>query len=69
MTIKQFARLCGCNPQTLRYYDHVQLLKPIRVDEWSGYRYYEEEQAMDFVKIRNLQKAGFSIEEIKGLLD
>ncbi len=25
MTIKQFALLCGCNPQTLRYYDHVDL--------------------------------------------
>lgn len=69
MTIKQFARLCGCNPQTLRYYDHVDLLKPVKVDEWSGYRFYDEEQALAFVKIKNLQKAGFTIEEIKGLLD
>ena len=29
MTIKEFSRLCGCNPQTLRYYDHVDLLKPV----------------------------------------
>lgn len=69
MTIRQFAKLCGCNPQTLRYYDHVDLLKPVKVDEWSGYRYYEEDQALAFVKIKNLQKAGFSIEEIKELLD
>ena len=69
MTIKKFAQLCGCNPQTLRHYDHVGLLKPVKVDEWSGYRYYEEEQALTFVKIKNLQKAGFTIEEIKGLLD
>ncbi len=69
MTIKEFARLCGCNPQTLRYYDHVDLLKPVKVDQWSGYRYYEEEQAQAFVKIKNLQKAGFTIDEIKGLLD
>ena len=69
MTIKEFAHLCGCNPQTLRYYDHVDLLKPVNVDEWSGYRYYEEEQALTFVKIKNLQKAGFTIEEIKELLD
>ena len=32
----EFARLCGCNPQTLRYYDRVELLKPVKVDEWSG---------------------------------
>ena len=69
MTIKEFASLCGCNPQTLRYYDHVDLLKPVKVDEWSGYRYYDEEQAFTFVKIKNLQKAGFTIEEIKELLD
>jgi DNA-binding transcriptional MerR regulator len=69
MTIKDFAKLCGCNPQTLRYYDRLNLLKPVRVDEWTGYRHYDEEQAIAFVKIKNLQKAGFSIEEIENLLD
>ncbi len=68
MTIKQFAGLCGCNPQTLRYYDRVDLLKPVQVDPWSGYRYYGEEQALDYVTIRDLQAAGFSIEEIRELL-
>ena len=68
MTIKEFSRLCGCNPQTLRYYDHVDLLKPVKVDSWTGYRYYDEDQALQYVKIKNLQMAGFSIDEIKGLL-
>ncbi len=69
MTIKDFSKLCGCNPQTLRYYDREGLLKPERVDASSGYRYYSEEQALDFVKIRNLRMAGFSIGEIRELLD
>ena len=69
MTIQAFARLCGCNPQTLRYYDRVELLKPSRVDRFTGYRYYDEEQALTFVKIKNLQLGGFSIEEIRQLLD
>ncbi len=68
ITIQGFARLCGCSTQTLRYYDRIGLLKPARVDAWTGYRYYEEEQALLFVKIKNLQQADFSIEEIKGLL-
>lgn len=68
MTIKEFARLCGCNPQTLRYYDQTNLLKPVKVDPWSGYRFYEKEQALAFVRIKNLQRAGFTIGEIKGLL-
>lgn len=68
MTIKDFAALCGCNAQTLRYYDRIGLLCPARVDEWTGYRYYEDRQAVDFVKIKNLQLAEFTIEEIKDLL-
>ena len=69
ITIKGFARLCGCNTQTLRYYDRIGLLTPAKVDEWTGYRYYEEKQAMQFVKIKNLQQAEFSIEEIRPLLE
>ena len=68
ITIQGFAKLCGCNTQTLRYYDRIGLLTPARVDPWTGYRYYEEEQAVQFVKIKNLQQADFSIEEIKNLL-
>lgn len=69
MTIKEFANLCGCNPQTIRYYDRMNLLKPIKVDDWTGYRYYDEGQALDYVKIKNLQTAGFTIEEITSLKD
>lgn len=68
ITIQGFAKLCGCNAQTLRYYDRIGLLKPAKVDSWTGYRYYEEEQAVLFVKIKNLQQADFSIEEIRNLL-
>ncbi len=68
MTIKEFAQLCACNTQTLRYYDKIDLLKPVKVDPWSRYRCYESKQAIDFVKIKNLQAADFTIEEIKGLL-
>lgn len=57
MTIKEFASLCQCNTQTLRYYDKIDLLKPSKVDPWSSCRYYEEAQALDFVKIKNLQAA------------
>ena len=69
ITIQGFAKLCGCNAQTLRFYDRIGLLAPAKVDSWTGYRYYEEEQAIRFVKIKNLQRADFSIEEIKTLLE
>ena len=41
ITILGFARLCGCNAQTLRYYDRIGLLTPAKVDEY-----------MDFVERR-----------------
>ena len=68
MTIKEFASLCGCSTQTLRYYDKIDLLKPVKVDPWSGYRYYSKQQSIDFVKIKNLQAADFTIDQIKELL-
>ena len=68
LTVGNFAILCACTPQTLRYYDRVGLLKPAQVDEWTGYRYYEESQVLDYQKIRSLQGAGFAIGEIRALL-
>lgn len=67
MTIKEFAKLCGCNSQTLRYYDRVGLLKPVRVDRYSGYRFYDEKQAVTFVKIKNLQSALFTKEQLEAI--
>lgn len=69
MIIKEFAKLCNCNPQTLRYYDSIGLLKPVKVDQYTGYRYYSAEQALQYLKIKKLQDAFFSIEEIKELLN
>ncbi len=69
MTIKEFSKLCNCSTQTLRYYDRVNLLKPARVDDWTGYRCYSEEQALLYVKIKSFQEADFTIEEIKSLFD
>lgn len=69
MTIAEFARLCSCSTQTLRYYDRIGLLRPAQVDDWTGYRYYNCEQALVFIRIKNLQQADFSIDEIRTLLD
>ncbi len=68
LTVGNFAALCACSAQTLRYYDRVGLLKPLRVDNWTGYRYYEEGQLRDYWQIRDFQQAGFSIGEIRKLL-
>lgn len=63
--IKDFATLCGCSIYTLRYYDEIDLLKPSAVNNDSGYRYYTEEQIMQFIEIKEFQEIGFSVQEIK----
>ena len=63
--IKDFATLCGCSVYTLRYYDQIDLLKPLEVDVHSGYRYYGKEQVSDFQEIKEFQEIGFSVQEIK----
>lgn len=65
LKIKEFAVLCGCSIHTLRYYDQIDLLKPIIVDRDSGYRFYKKEQILDYKRIKEFQDIGFSIDDIK----
>jgi protein phosphatase len=44
LTIGAFARLAALTPKALRLYDELGLLRPVRVDPASGYRYYEPAQ-------------------------
>ena len=67
--IGEFSYLCETTIKTLRHYDKIDLLKPTSVDKFTGYRYYEEKQIEILRKIKNLQNAGFSLSEIKDLLN
>jgi DNA-binding transcriptional MerR regulator len=44
MSIGEFARRSRLSPKALRLYERLGLLSPARVDELSGYRYYEDAQ-------------------------
>lgn len=68
ISIGQFSKICSVSVKTLRYYDKVGLLKPARVDEWTGYRYYHENQLKDMLTINRLKRYGFSLIEIKMFL-
>ncbi|MDD6878854.1 MAG: MerR family transcriptional regulator [bacterium] len=63
--IGKFAKIVDTSIRTLRYYDEIDLLKPIEIDLFTGYRYYSKEQIDDFNIIKSLQYVGFSLEEIK----
>lgn len=67
LTAAQFAKLHGVNKRTLHYYDSIGLFSPRERGE-NGYRYYSEEQSIEFEYIRMLKELNMSIEEIRRYL-
>ena len=39
-SIGMFSQICRVTPKTLRHYDEIGLLRPARIDRFTGYRYY-----------------------------
>lgn len=64
-----FANMNRVTIKTLRYYDEQNLLKPVYVDGENGYRYYEAGQIADLHKILALRGMGFSIEDIRLIIN
>lgn len=69
MKIGEFAKAVGTRISILRHYDREGLLRPIFVDRFTGYRYYDESQAERFSRISELKEAGFTLNEIKEILN
>lgn len=67
--IGMFAAMNHVTIKTLRYYDEQGLLKPTYVDEINGYRYYLASQIADLHQILALKNMGFSIEDIRAILN
>lgn len=67
--IGMFAAINHVTIKTLRYYDEQGLLKPGYVDEANGYRYYLPGQIADIHQIQSLRNMGFSIDEIREILN
>ena len=68
MSIGEFARRSRLSPKALRLYDGLGLLSPARVDELSGYRYYEDAQLEQARLIATLRQVGVPLTTVKELL-
>src|SRR5699024_575092 len=66
-TIREFMQKSGVSIRTLRYYDSIDLLKPSAYTE-GGHRLYSKENLATLQKIKSLQFLGFSLKEIKTIL-
>ncbi len=67
--IGDFSRLSLVSVKALRYYDELGLLKPARVDDDTGYRYYSTSQLTRLNRILVMKDMGLSLEQIALLLD
>ena len=67
--IGDFSRISRVTVRTLRYYDEIGLIKPVRVDELTGYRYYSIEQLPHLNRIIMLKEIGLSLDDIGSTLN
>jgi DNA-binding transcriptional MerR regulator len=67
-SIGEFSKLGRVTVDTLRHYDALGLLKPAKVDPFTGYRYYSARQLLSLNRILALKEIGFSLEEIARIL-
>lgn len=68
MLIKEFSEACGVSVRTLHYYDEIGLLKPSFVDDWTGYRYYDENSLLRMQEIMFYRELDFSLKNISQII-
>lgn len=67
--IGEFSNLSKISVRMLRHYDEVGLLLPVRIDNFTGYRYYSSNQLLRARSIVGYRDMGFNISEISILLN
>ncbi|MDF1488884.1 MerR family transcriptional regulator [Tessaracoccus caeni] len=67
-SIGDVARMTGVTTRTLRHYDDIGLLRPVRVSA-NGYRWYGREELLRLQRILLLRELRLPLPEIQALLD
>lgn len=68
LKIGDFSQLGQVSVRTLHHYDERGLLKPAKIDDWTGYRFYSVEQLPRLNRILALKDLGFSLDQIGRLV-
>lgn len=69
MKIGEIAAFFNVSVKAMRVYERVGILKPIKIDIKTGYRYYSADQVKLLDALLELRDLGFSLSEIKLLLE
>lgn len=69
MLIGEIADFFGISKKAMRLYEKKGIIKPVKVDATNGYRYYSAEQVQQLNALIELKALGFSLDEIKMIID
>ncbi len=67
LTIGKLAEMAGIGVETIRFYQRKELLREPKTS--SGFRTYAEEDAQRIIFIKKAQELGFTLSEVKELLE
>lgn len=66
-TVQKLGNLAGVSTRTLRYYDEIEILRPLRINS-SGYRVYGEKEVDRLQQILFYRELGVSLDIIKEIV-
>lgn len=69
MLIGELANFFGVSRKAIRLYEKKGIIKPVEIDAANGYRYYSAEQVQQLNAILEFKAMGFSLDEIKTVID
>jgi DNA-binding transcriptional MerR regulator len=67
-TIKQIADMAGVTTRTIRYYDQIDLLKPVEIRS-NGYRYYDRSSLLRLQQIMFFRELDLPLEDICAIVN
>ena len=69
MRIGEIAGFFNVSAKAIRIYEKMGIINPIKIDPKTKYRYYSADQVQQLNALLYLKELGFSLSEIKKLLD
>ena len=69
LRIGEIAGFFNVSVKAIRIYEKMDIIKPAKIDGKTGYRYYTADQVQQLDALLELKQLGFSLMEIKRLLN
>lgn len=68
LRIGEIAAFFNVSVKAIRIYDKLGIIKPVKIDQMTGYRYYSVDQIHQLNALMELKNLGFTLAQIKALL-